>query len=99
MKTSGVFVRIEPDLKTQAEQVLSDLGLSISGAINLFFKQIVLNQGLPFAVRKPKREMCYELMTEEEMMESLGESEKELDEGKGIDAETAFADFNKKHGI
>jgi len=33
--------------------VLDQLGITTSNAINIFFKQVVLHQGLPFAVKLP----------------------------------------------
>ena len=52
-KTSSVRARIEPDLKEKAERVLQDLGLSPTQAIRLFYKQVELRNGLPFAVAIP----------------------------------------------
>lgn len=52
-KTDFISARIEPSLKTSAEGVLSKLGLSTSEAITLFLNQVVLRQGLPFAVKLP----------------------------------------------
>lgn len=55
-KTKNVTVRLDADLKQEAEQVFSDLGLSTSQAIVLFYKQVQLNRGLPFEVRLPNLE-------------------------------------------
>ena len=52
-KTAVVTTRIEPELKAEVETVLEELGLTISQAILLYFKQITLQQGLPFAVQIP----------------------------------------------
>ncbi len=100
MKTSNLFVRIEPNLKYQTETILSELGLSMSGAITLFFKQIVINRGLPFEVKVPMdKTMNFELMTEEEMRQEYAAGIHEIKEGKGQPAKDAFEEFNKKHGI
>ena len=48
-KTSSVRARIEPELKEKAERVFQDLGLSPTQAIRLFYKQVELRNGLPFA--------------------------------------------------
>ena len=81
MKTSNLSIRIEPNLKNEAEEVLSNLGLSLSGAVNLFFKQIILNNGLPFEVKMPtKKPMEYELLTDEELVETLDTAIKEVEE-------------------
>ena len=55
-KTEYVHVRIEPEIKHDAENVLAELGLSASDAITLFFKQIALLRGLPFPVQIPNEE-------------------------------------------
>ncbi len=52
-KTEMIRARVEPDLKQDAEKVFSALGLSATDAITLFYKQVALRQGLPFAVRIP----------------------------------------------
>jgi DNA-damage-inducible protein J len=45
--------RIRPDIKTEAESIIHDLGLSVSTAFELFYRQIILHRGLPFDVRIP----------------------------------------------
>jgi len=52
-KTATVRARIDPRLKKGAEEVLEELGLSSTQAINLFFRQIMLRKGLPFDVVIP----------------------------------------------
>ena len=53
MKTATARARIEPGVKEKAEQILHDLGLSVSGAFEIFYRQIILNNGLPFDVQLP----------------------------------------------
>ncbi|HOZ18695.1 MAG TPA: type II toxin-antitoxin system RelB/DinJ family antitoxin [Candidatus Fermentibacter daniensis] len=52
-RSATVRARIEPDLKTDVEKLLDRIGLSTTEAINLFFTQIRLRQGLPFPVEIP----------------------------------------------
>ena len=52
-KSATVRARIEPDLKNKAEKVFRELGLSTTQAINLFYKQVELRNGLPFEVVIP----------------------------------------------
>ncbi len=52
-KTTMITARVDPTLKRKTEKVLKNLGLTTSQAITLFFNQIVLRQGLPFAVAIP----------------------------------------------
>lgn len=55
MKTTTVRARIEPKLKIEVESVLTELGLSISEAIELYMKQIKLTHGIPFNIRIPNK--------------------------------------------
>ena len=55
-KTATIRARVEPDLKREAETVFSELGLSATQAIRLFYKQVSLQHGLPFAVKVPNAE-------------------------------------------
>jgi DNA-damage-inducible protein J len=55
-KTDMIRARVEPELKREAEEVFSALGLSPTEAIRLFYKQVSLQHGLPFEVRIPNAE-------------------------------------------
>jgi DNA-damage-inducible protein J len=52
-KTTTISARIDPNIKNRAEQVFRELGLTSSQAITLFYKQVELQQGLPFIVKIP----------------------------------------------
>ena len=52
--TSAINVQVDSETKKQATDILNDLGLSMSTAINLFLKQIIKRDGLPFEVKNPK---------------------------------------------
>lgn len=53
VKSANLYARIELDVKEQAESILSTLGIPASSAINMFYKQIILQRGLPFDVKMP----------------------------------------------
>ena len=53
-KTSSMNIRIEPDLKKQVEEILKDLGMNISDAVTIYFKQIVLTDSIPLQIKRPK---------------------------------------------
>lgn len=53
-KTDTLHIRIEPTIKQKAEKTLNDLGLSITDAINVFLNQVILNDGIPFEIKKPR---------------------------------------------
>jgi DNA-damage-inducible protein J len=52
-KTATVRTRIEPHLKREVEDILAELGLTASQTVHLLYRQIKLQQGLPFDVRIP----------------------------------------------
>ena len=52
-KTANLYARIEPDVKEQAESILAALGIPASNAITMFYKQIILQKGIPFDVKIP----------------------------------------------
>jgi DNA-damage-inducible protein J len=49
-KEATVRARIDPELKAEVENVFKELGLSTTQAITLFYNQVKLHKGLPFAV-------------------------------------------------
>lgn len=53
IKSSNVTARVEPEVKGQAEAILFSLGIPTSTAINMFYRQIVLWNGLPFRPSVP----------------------------------------------
>jgi len=53
MKAATVNARMEPELKNDAEAILHQIGLTSAEAIRLFYHQICLYRGLPFAARIP----------------------------------------------
>ena len=55
-KTDMIRARVEPRLKREAEAVFSALGLTATEAIRLFYKQVALQHGLPFALKVPNDE-------------------------------------------
>ncbi|MEA3440884.1 MAG: type II toxin-antitoxin system RelB/DinJ family antitoxin [Chloroflexota bacterium] len=55
-KTAVITARMEPELKHDAEEVFKELGLTTTQAITLFYRQVELERGLPFAIRLPNKE-------------------------------------------
>lgn len=53
-KTAYINVRVDEEVKLKAEEILNELGINTSTAIDMFLSQIILKEGLPFDVRIPK---------------------------------------------
>jgi DNA-damage-inducible protein J len=56
MKTDMIHARVDHELKHDAELIFKSLGINTADAIRMFFRQVTLNQGLPFAVKIPNKE-------------------------------------------
>ena len=54
METVATNIRIDKQLKKQSSQVLEGLGISLSGAINMFLRQLILHDEIPFKIEYPK---------------------------------------------
>lgn len=99
-KTANLYARIEPDVKKQAEDILLTLGIPVSNAINMFYKQIILQRGLPFEVKIPSgRLLDMSRMTEAELNESLEKGYQDVLAGRVQPASKVFADLEKELGI
>ena len=48
IKTATVNVRIQENVKVEAEEILKKLGLTRATAIDLFYRQIIMHNGIPF---------------------------------------------------
>lgn len=68
--TSAINVQIDSETKKEATNILSDLGLSMSTAINIFLRQVIKRDGLPFEVTNPKpsKEMQKALQEADDIM-------------------------------
>ena len=96
-KSANIYARIEPDIKKQAEDILSSLGLSASSAINLFYKQIILKKGIPFDITlSTNKPVDISLLSEEELSAELEKGYNQIAEGKARSSKEAFADLIKK---
>lgn len=99
-KSANLYARIEPEVKEQAESILATLGIPASNAINMFYKQIILNRGLPFDVKIPTtRPVNVAEMTEAELNTELEKGYADMVAGRTKPARQAFADIRKDYGI
>ena len=99
-KSANLYVRIEPEIKEQAEKILSTLGIPASNAINIFYKQIILQRGLPFEVKIPdSTPIDISMLGAEELHAELEKVYADVKAGRIKDAKTAFADIRKDYGL
>lgn len=60
MSTSNITIRMDSELKKQAEELFSDLGMNLTTAFTVFAKQAVREQKLPFVVSRAYNAQTYQ---------------------------------------
>ena len=53
VKTATARALINPEVKKEAESILKEIGLSVSNSVELFYRQVVVQRGLPFELQVP----------------------------------------------
>ena len=99
-KSANLYARIEPDVKEKAEDILAALGIPASNAINMFYKQIILQRGLPFAVKLPEMQpVDMSKLTAEQLDAEIEKGYADMQAGRTKNAKKAFADICKDYGL
>lgn len=90
MKDSTISVRIDKELKEQAESIFKELGISVSTAFTLFYKQVVLNNGIPFELSLQKRPKALDEYTKEELVARFEEGFRQAERGEVYTVDEVF---------
>ena len=99
-KSANLYARIEPEVKEQAESILSALGIPASNAINMFYKQIILQRGLPFDVKIPSsRPVDMSSLSEAELNAELEKGYADIKAGRTREANAVFTDIRKDYNL
>ena len=99
-KSANLYARIEPDLKEQAESILAALGIPASNAITMFYKQIVLQRGMPFEMKLPAaRPLDVSTMTDEQFHAELEKGFADIAAGRTRPAKQVFDDIRRDYGV
>ena len=84
-KSDQVNVRMEPEVKAEAEAIFARLGMTPSQAIKMFYRQVTLQHGLPFEVRIPNP--------------GTVEAIRELEAGQDLRSYENFGDYRTDLGV
>jgi len=99
-KSANLYARIEPDLKEQAETILSALGIPASNAITMFYRQVVLQKGLPFEVKLPGAQpVDLSSISDEQLNVELEKGYADIVAGRTRSAKSVFEDIRKDYGV
>ena len=87
MSSINMSIRTDSELKAQAEQVLSQLGMNMTGAINMFLRQIVRDRAVPLSLS---------LSSEQSLFADLLRAKAEREQGiEGISASQLLEDMDR----
>jgi DNA-damage-inducible protein J len=74
IKSANVSARVEPEIKEKAEEILEHLGIPVSVGINMFYRQVIYWNGLPFRPALPDHKpAAVSEMTKEEFDARMAE--------------------------
>lgn len=51
MATTNLNIRVDKDIKEQADKIYSELGMNMTTAINMFLRTTIREHGIPFALK------------------------------------------------
>lgn len=91
MKSASINVRINENIKQHAEAILEDLGISRAVAIDLFYRQIILHNGLPFDLKLNTPPLSTSDFSPSELEDILSRGVEETNNGHGRSAKEFFA--------
>ena len=98
--TAAVYARIDKDLKESAENILSQLGITPSGAIQMLYSQIVLTRSLPLDLRLPTdKPTAIGGMSRAELDSELNKGVESLKSGRVFSADEVDTVLAEEFGI
>jgi DNA-damage-inducible protein J len=89
-QTSMLHIRVDDDVKEQAVEALTSMGLSVSDAVRLFLRRVVVEQAFPLELKVPNAETRAAMEESRRMMAKR--------KARFASAEALFADLEKNSG-
>lgn len=74
MSKTSMSIRLDSEVKEQAQQVFNNLGMDMTTAINIFLRQAIQYQGLPFVVRLDENRKLLEVLTDLNQNRNMSQS-------------------------
>lgn len=90
-KTANVTARIQPEIKEQAEAILSQLGIPVSVFIDMTYRQVILRDGIPFSLDLPSKLPARDTMTSAEFDAMMQTGLEQAQRGESSPLDEAFA--------
>ncbi len=86
---TNLTIRVDDNVKKQSQAILSNLGMDLSSAINIFLRQVILKEGIPFVIDSST--------VNKETYDAMAEAYKGVGLSEGFDsAESLIKDLDAK---
>ena len=92
-QTSMLHIRVDDDIKEQATLALTTMGLSMSDAVRLFLRRVVVDQAFPLELKVPNAQTQAAMEESRAMM-----ARRRNGENRFASADEMFADLEKNSG-
>ncbi len=96
VKSANVMARVEPEVKAEAENIISELGLSVSTVINSLYKQIIIKKGIPYSLTLSATPKAYDEMSKAEFDAMMDMGLSQAKNGKSIPADEVFDELLRR---
>lgn len=94
-KTASIMTRVDPTIKEQAEVVLTQLGISMSTAMEVFLRQVALQRKIPFEMKLPTNSpIAFGSLTDDEFNGLMENAVKSYANGNCVE----LSEFRKSFG-
>ena len=74
MSKTSMSIRLDSEVKEQAQQVFNNQGMDMTTAINIFLRQAIQYQGLPFDVRLDENRKLLQVLTDLDQNRNMSQS-------------------------
>ena len=83
-KSSGIYVRVDPETKSEADKVCKSMGITTSRAINMFLTKLTTEKRIPFTVSAIPHVKYLDEMSKEEIIGMVSKSHERIENGEYI---------------
>ena len=95
-KTANVLARVEPEVKEQAEEIMSQLGIPVSVVINMLYKQIIMKKAIPFSLSVSSMPITLDEMDATTFNSVMENGLKQAKNGNSKDMDDVFSALHKE---
>ncbi|MCL2343559.1 MAG: type II toxin-antitoxin system RelB/DinJ family antitoxin [Firmicutes bacterium] len=98
MAASNMNIRMDSEIKAQAQAIFAQFGLDMTTAINMFLRQAIRERGIPFDLRLEQDSRTTAEM-KADILQKVAEAEADFAAGREMDAYESLRQVREKHGI